>query len=238
MTLIIGLVCKNGVAIGADKLETLFRATYLKRPTRKIYEFNLGDERKLLVAIAGTRQDGERAVIRINPEGLRLPKDYSFNEYLGDVVEPTLSRFYSSLKEKRGREPNYSLILGAIDVDGDPKLAIVYPDGSYDLETRSVLGVAAPLAEMVLRDIRTEDLDLKIVRYLIGLIIAKVSLVHQEVDGLMYGMDIASIAEDRPGEVQWLGEEEFNRIIKLTGEVSFNIIAEMIKKKITEIEEK
>lgn len=138
--------------------------------------------------MAGIWQDARRAIVRINPETFALRESATMVEYLESVVEPQLSRFYRELREMRGKEPEYSLTVAGCDPDGRPVQATVYADGSFDLEELSTMGSGAPFAELILKDISLKDLDVDTARFLIGYIIAKISRVHHDVDGIIGGM--------------------------------------------------
>lgn len=234
MTLVIGLKCSNGIVIGADRMGVKFRATAIKSYWSKVFTSNFGDGRAIIYGLAGAKQDALRALREIDPGRFSLREKASLEEYLENIVEPREARLYLRLRETRGREPEYSLTIGCINPDGSPTLATVYNDGSFDLESISTMGVGAPFAELILRDIDVERLDIDTAANLIGVIIAKVSLVHAEVNGITYGMDILKVYGETPNDVIRLSNEELSKILNLAQRVSFSDIPDKLRKAIEE----
>ena len=230
MTLVIGVLCNDGIVIGGDRLLVKFRATDLKTYANKITTYQFGDGRPVIVGSAGTRQDANRALKEIDPKSYPLRESADLTEYLEYVVEPRLSAFYARLKDARGRPPEYSLVIGAINRDGSPTLATVYADGSFDLEVFSTMGVGAPLAELILRDIELDSLSVEVARFLVGYIIAKVSLVHHDVDGIVNGMDILAVRNDKPKELLRFSDADFNKVLYLLQKITFKDLPSQIQK--------
>ena len=206
-----------------------FRATDLKSYAQKITTYQFGDGRPIIIGSAGTRQDANRAIKEIDPKLYSLRESASLMEYLEYVVEPRLAAFHARLREARGRPPDYSLVVGAIDSDGKPNLATVYADGSFDLEVFSTMGVGAPFAELILRDIELENLSVEVARFLVGYVIAKVSLVHHDVDGIVNGMDIVAVEKSRPKEVIRLSDVDFGKVLDLLQKITFKDLADQIQ---------
>ena len=232
MTLVIGIQCNNGVVIGADRLVAKLRGTEIKDFETKIVTYSFGDGRKILISHAGARQDARRALSRIDPKNYALREGANLIEYLENVVEPALSSFYRGLLDARGREPDYSFAIGCIDPDNTPVLATVYANGSFDIEPISTMGVGAPFAELILKDVNIEEMDLTLAKCVIGFIIGKVSFVHPYIDGITKGMDIFSLNVDTPKEVGKLTNEELQEILDCTHNISFQKVIETIKEKI------
>lgn len=236
MTLVIGLKGKDGIVIGADRFERKYRAAELKEFTTKVWEYEFGDRRKIVLGSAGVRQDCVRAISRIKPTKYpSLRESATLEEYLERIVEPGLSEFYRDLLSIRRdeRRINYSFVIGSINPDNKPSLATIYPDGSFDIEQTSTMGVGAPFAELILRDTDTRNLNIGMQMLLIGYIIAKVSRVSHDVNGVTYGMDIVRINKEQPKQVRKLTSNEFSQILKLADEIPTSNIIENIKKEDT-----
>lgn len=221
MTLVIGIRCKDGVIVGADRLSIKIRATRIKSYISKVTSFNFPDGRIVIVGHAGNVQDSERALTRIDAGRYSLQPMISMEEYLEEVVEPQLSRFYIYLKESIGREPDFSLVMAGINPDQEPVMATVYANGSFDIENYSTMGVGAPFAELILKDVNVNVMDLKTGIYLIGTLIVNASLIHTDIDGVMAGMDILAIDKKAPKKLYQLNEQEFDSIFKVATQLRF-----------------
>jgi 20S proteasome alpha/beta subunit len=128
------------------------------------------------------------------------------------------------------------LTIGCINPDGKPGIATVYPDGSFDLENISTMGVGAPFAELILRDVDVGQLDADTAVYLVGVIIAKVSLVHAQVNGVTGGMDVFEVTSREPKIVKKISIEEFIKILELQRALSFKDYLNKLKDVLKKIE--
>jgi 20S proteasome alpha/beta subunit len=198
VTVGIGIVCENGVVIGADRKVTMSRGTRIKSLENKIFTLTFRDGKKLLVCGAGTTDHLKRAMSEINP--------YNFDTLdcgtYRDLVESNISRLRLRLSD-RGLTYDATLIFGMIDVGNKPVIGHILPSGFVEIKYEGYFttGIAAPYAEIVLKDSYSKDISLEDAKLIAGGLIEKIGKVDNDVEG----MDVfcISVIDEQINELTW-----------------------------------
>jgi 20S proteasome alpha/beta subunit len=205
MTVGIAMVCSDGIVIGADRKVTMSRGTRIKSLESKIFTLSFRDKKKLLVCIAGSIDYAKRAMAEINP--------YNFDSLdcstYRDWVESTISRLRLKLSDK-GLTYDATLLFGMIENIGNrPVIGNILPSGLVEIKYDGYFttGIAAPYAEIVLKDSYSKDITIEDAKLIVGGLIEKIGKVDNDVEG----MDVFYISEidESIGELIW---EERNAI--------------------------
>ncbi len=199
MTVGIAVACKDGVLVGADRKVTMFRGTRIKSLENKVFKLSFRDGRNLLVCGSGGTDLTRRALDAIDPT--EFDRDIDCALYR-DMIESRISRLESRLSE-RGLEYNATLLFGMIDTDDKPVIGYVIPTGLTEIRNEGYFttGIAAPYAELVLKDSYTPQMSITDARLIVGGLIEKIGNVDNDVEG----MDVSyiSVANKEVKELTW-----------------------------------
>lgn len=211
MTVGIAVVCRDGVVIGTDRKVTMERGTRIKSLEAKIFTLSFRDEKKLLVCVAGSIDHAKRAMHEINP--------YNFDRVdcstYRDWVEGSISRLRLKLSD-RGLTYDATLLFGMIDTGDRPVIGHVMPSGLVEVKYDGYFtaGIAAPYAEIVLKDSYSMDISVTDAKLIVGGLIDKIGKVDNDVEG----MDVFYISATDE-QIDGLTWSERNAV---TGEDSFS----------------
>jgi len=156
MTTIMGICCKDGIVMGSDTKEV--SGTMKMSRKEKIYSYNLGNH-PVLIATAGEVETIKQAVTRIDPSQMVLGEEPTLEEYLIRIVAPQISFLGREHIGTYGELPNLELLIGTVG----PKIAKVYADGRYDVESRFFsAGSGSIFAEVLLRRFYNPEITLEL----------------------------------------------------------------------------
>jgi len=180
MTVTIAIVCSDGVVIGADRKVTMSRGTRIKSLEQKIYTLSFRDGKKLLICGAGSTDQVRRAMFEINPVTLDT---MDCNAYR-DMVESTIARLRWKLSE-RNLIYDATLLFGMIDAH-KPVIGHITSSGLVELKYEGYFteGIAAPYAEIVLKDSYSKDMSVDDAKLIVGGLIEKIGKVDNDVEGM------------------------------------------------------
>ncbi len=125
-TTTVGIVCSDGVVIGADRRATM--GTFIaSKETRKVFEIdeNLG------MTVAGSVGDAQELVrlLKANNEIYKMSENRSFSP-------KSATSLLSIMLQQNKMMPYYvQLIIGGVSVDGEPGLYSLDPLGGYSEES-------------------------------------------------------------------------------------------------------
>lgn len=176
MTIIVGIICREGVVLASDSQAGSFRGVHVKRlDYTKIYDFGF-DGAKVVVTGAGETPFIARAIELIQEKGsetkFHKPREVAniaeevMNEInkryvierlkdLGSTKAPTLQQ------EDLIRPPELALMLG-LHCGQTPCLYTIYPDGVAGKEERyASLGSGSAFAEYLLARLYRDDFTLE-----------------------------------------------------------------------------
>ncbi len=125
-TTTVGIVCSDGVVIGADRRATM--GTFIaSKETRKVFEIdeNLG------MTVAGSVGDAQELVrlLKANNEIYKMSENRSFSP-------KSATSLLSIMLQQNKMMPYYvQLIIGGVNVDGEPGLYSLDPLGGYSEES-------------------------------------------------------------------------------------------------------
>lgn len=197
MTVGIVVACKDGIVIGADRKVTRYRGTRIKSLEDKIHKLSFKDGQSFLVCCSGSGDFPERALSQIDP--CDFDRDCSFYR---DVVEGRISRLRVGLAD-RGVEYDATLLFGTIDVNEKPTIGHITRSGVTELKNQGYFttGIAAPYAEIVLKDSYSLNMSIQDAKLIVGGLIQKIG----EVDNDVEGMDVffISIKDKQVKELTW-----------------------------------
>ncbi len=188
VTIGIAIACKDGVVVGADRKVTRSRGTRIKSLEDKIVKLRFRDGRKLLICSAGGSDFARRAVEAIDPS--ELGSDVDCASYR-DMIEGIVSRLQARLANK-GLEYDATLLFGMIDIRDAPVIGHIVPTGLTEMghEGYFTAGIAAPYAELVLKDSYSPQISIEDAKFIVGGLIEKIGKVDNDVEG----MDVFSIS--------------------------------------------
>ena len=199
MTVGIVVACKEGIVAGADRKVTRSRGTRIKSLVGKIHKLSFRDGRSLLVCGSGSADLTERAVDTIDPSD--LDKDIDCSLYR-DMVEGRISRLQSRLAD-RGLNYDAALLFAMIDVNNKPVIGHITSSGFTEMKHEGYFttGIAAPYAELVLKDSYSPSISVEDARLIVGGLIEKIG----EVDNDVEGMDVLfiSLKDKEVKELAW-----------------------------------
>lgn len=181
MTVGIAVVCQDGVVIGADRKVTMERGTRIKSLEPKIFTLTFRDGKNLLVCVAGSIDHAKRAMLEINP--------YNFDSLdcstYRDWVEGNISRLRLKLSD-RGLTYDATLLFGMIDIGNRPVIGHIMPSGLVEVKYDGYFtaGIAAPYAEIVLKDSYSKDIGVTDAKLIVAGLIDKISKVDNDVEGM------------------------------------------------------
>jgi 20S proteasome alpha/beta subunit len=180
VTVGIVVACKDGVVIGADRKVTRSRGTRIKSLEDKVHKLLFRDGRSLLICYSGSGDFAERAIAEIAPSA--FDADCSFYR---DVIESRISRLQQRLAD-RGVNYDATLLFSAIDLNGKPTIGHVTPSGVTELKTQGYFttGIAAPYAEIVLKDSYSRQITIEDAKLIVGGLIEKIGTVDNDVEGM------------------------------------------------------
>jgi len=186
MTIIIGIVCEDGIAIASDSQAMTSRGVDVKRlDYTKIFSFDLNHELRVLITGAGQTPFITRAVELLQERWKE--KRVHTNRELADLAEDTMNAIQKRyvidrMKElgvtasKRsetqglakpselqeiGPSPSFALVLAAIDKD-EGAIYLIHPDGVAEKAERyTSLGSGSAYAEYLLARLCCEGLKLE-----------------------------------------------------------------------------
>lgn len=176
MTIIVGIICQDGLVVASDSQAGSFRGVHVKRlDYTKIYSFNF-DGSKVVVTGAGESPFIVRAKEII--EGNSKDKKFRTSREIADVAEEAMTEITKRYMIERFKDlgsstktpqpddsllspPNFALVLGTYCGDG-PCLYTVYPDGVAGREEGyASLGSGSAFAEYLLARLYRPDLTIE-----------------------------------------------------------------------------
>lgn len=180
VTVGIVVACKDGVVIGADRKVTRSRGTRIKSLEDKVHKLLFKDGQSLLICYSGSGDFAERAIAEIDPS--TFDADCSFYR---DVIEGRISRLQQRLAD-RGVNYDATLLFSAIDLNGKPTIGHITPSGVTELKTQGYFttGIAAPYAEIVLKDSYSRQITIEDARLIVGGLIEMIGTVDNDVEGM------------------------------------------------------
>jgi 20S proteasome alpha/beta subunit len=186
VTVGIGIACQDGIVIGADRKVTMSRGTRIKSLEDKISKLSFRDGKKLLVCGAGSTDHARRAIEAIDPNSY---DSVSISVYR-DMVETTVSRLTARLASI-GLIYEAILLFGMIDADNKPVIGHIMSSGFTETKYQGYFtaGIAAPYAELVLKDSYSPEMGIEDARLIVAGLIEKIGKVDNDVEG----MDVFSI---------------------------------------------
>jgi len=186
MTIIIGIVCEDGIIIASDSQAMTSRGVDVKRlDYTKIHGFNLNSDLKVLITGAGETPFITRAIELLQARWRE--KRVQTTRELADLAEETMNAIQKryvvdrmkelgitgskSLEAQRltkpsrlqeiGRPPSFALLLGAVSKD-ENAIYMVHPDGVAEKAERYIsLGSGSAYAEYLLARLCCEGLKLE-----------------------------------------------------------------------------
>lgn len=181
MTVTIALVCRDGIVIGADKKVTMSRGTRIKSLEYKIFTLSFRDGKKLLICGAGSSDHVRRAMSEINPCNYDSLDCSTYRDW----VESNISRLRLKLSD-RGLIYDATLLFGMIDPGNRPVIGHIISSGLVELKYEGYFtaGIAAPYAEIVLKDSYSKDLVMEDAKLIVGGLIEKIGKVDNDVEGM------------------------------------------------------
>lgn len=212
VTVGISLICSDGIVIGADRKVTMSRGTRIKSLENKIFTLSFRDGKKFLVCIAGSIDHAKRVMFEIDPCNIDTLDCQRFR----DMVESNISRLRWKLSQ-RNMEYDATLLFGMIDIGNRPTIGHIMPSGLVELKYEGYFttGIAAPYAEIVLKDSYDKNLTIEDAKLIVGGLIDKIGKVDNDVEG----MDVYCISSQTEAIVQ-LSWEERNAV---TSEATFSL---------------
>lgn len=218
VTVGIVVACKDGVLIGADRKVTRSRGTRIKSLEDKIIKLQFRDGRNLLVCSSGGADFARRAMEVIDPS--EWGEDVDCSAYR-DMIEGRISRLQARLNE-RGLDYNTTLLFCLIDVGDKPVIGHITPSGLTEMSYSGYFttGIAAPYAEIVLKDSYSPKMTIEDAKLIVGGLIEKIGAVDNDVEG----MDVVSLsAKDKQvKELSWAERQGIQ-----TQPLSFNFKEEL-----------
>jgi 20S proteasome alpha/beta subunit len=197
VTVGIVVACKEGVVIGADRKVTRYRGTRIKSLEDKVHKLLFRDGRSFLICYSGSGDFAERAIAEIDPSA--FDADCSFYR---DVIEGRISRLQQRLAD-RGVNYDATLLFGVIDLNGKSAIGHITPSGLTELKTQGYFttGIAAPYAEIVLKDSYSREMTIEDAKLIVGGLIEKIGMVDNDVEG----MDVFSLStkDKQVKELSW-----------------------------------
>lgn len=179
-----------------------------------------------MVCSSGGADFARRAIYEIDPSTFREDIDCSFYR---DIIEGRISRLEYDLR-KKGIEYDATSLFGTIDIDGKPTIGHITPSGVTEIRNQGYFttGIAAPYAELVLKDSYALEMSVEDARVIIGGLIEKIGKVDNDVEG----MDVfyISVADRKVKELA-----EWERMGIAGNPLSFNFKEELddVKKAIS-----
>lgn len=219
VTIGIVVACRDGIVVGADRKVVRSRGTRIKSLEDKIHKLSFKDKRGFLICSSGGADFARRAIAEINPATFREDTTCSFYR---DIIEGRISRLEYELR-KKGIEYDATLLFGTIDVDGKPIIGHITPSGVTEIKNKGYFttGIAAPYAELVLRDSYTPKMTIGDAKLIVGGLIDKIGKVDNDVEG----MDVFSVSTKDAQKVEGLSSAERSGIEEKP--LSFNFKEEL-----------
>lgn len=182
MTIGIAVACKDGIVVGADRKVTRSRGTRIKSLEDKIFKLSFRDGRNLLVCGSGGADLVGRAVNAIDPSD--FDRDVNISVYR-DMVERRISALRSRLSDT-GLGYDATLLFGMIDTDNKPVIGHITPTALTEIKNQGYFttGIAAPYAEIVLKDSYSPQMGTEDAKLIVGGLIQKIGEVDNDVEGL------------------------------------------------------
>lgn len=220
MTIGIVIACKDGIVVGADRKVTTSRGTRIKSLEDKIFKLSFGDGRKILICGSGGVDLAKRAINEINPSS--LAEDIDFSLYR-DMIESKISRLQLRLSD-RGLQYDATLLFGMIDIYSKVVIGHITPSGLTETKNQGYFttGIAAPYAEIVLKDTYSSEISIEEAKLIVGGLINKIAQVDNDVEG----MDVFYILTVDEKDVKELNWAERQGIVEKNG-FSFNFKLEL-----------
>ena len=181
VTVAIAVTCADGIVIGADRKVTMSRGTRIKSLENKIYTLSFKDGKHLLVCGAGSTDHARRSISAINP----INVDSMGCSAYRDMVESTVSRLRASLNGI-GLVYDATLLFGMIDDTNKPVIGHITTSGLTELKEDGYFtaGIAAPYAEIVLKDSYSPKINIEDAKLIVGGLINTIGKVDNDVEGM------------------------------------------------------
>lgn len=198
VTIGIVVACKDGIVVGADRKVTRSRGTRIKSLEDKIFKMSFRDGRAVFVCSSGGVDLARRAVDAINPGEFGREVDCAMYR---DMIEGRISRLQSGLSD-RGLEYDATLLFGMIDTNSKPVIGHIIPTGLTEIANQGYFttGIAAPYAELVLKDSYSSQMSIEDAKLIVGGLIEKIGKVDNDVEGT----DVFCIsADNKATELTW-----------------------------------
>lgn len=227
VTIGIVIACKDGIVIGADRKITTSRGTRIKSLEDKISKLSFKDGRKLLICGSGGVDLAKRAIDEINP--IALGEDVDCSLYR-DMIESKISRLQLRLSD-RGLQYDATLLFGMIDIYDKVIIGHITPSGLTETKNQGYFttGIAAPYAEIVLKDTYLPEITIEEARLIVGGLINRIAQVDNDVEG----MDVFYIFKGKDRDIEELNWAERHALDEKDA-FSFNFKGELqtVKRKV------
>lgn len=251
MTIIIGVICKDGIVFGSDSQSMANRGVDIKRlNTTKIFVLNTDLRLKALVGGAGAVPFISKAIE--NAREIARSRSIDNVSSLVDILEEimtALSKKYIVDKMKEFNKPQFPnkdtlrvqeeddlpklpvwIIVGGWDKEKKPSIYIVHPDGVGEKEEGfGTLGSGSAYAEYLLSQFYDKNISCEQGKLLVAFVIEEIKKIDPNVGGEVQLAVIKDNCEVIPPEKC---KEVCERVLKINDEIK-KTWKELIEKNIS-----